>query len=308
MSDLRKALDEYLALRRALGFKLTTQGQLLENFVDFAAKEGASFITRKLALRWATQPTQCQPARWARRLDLIRGFAQYRSAADPRTEIPPQQLLPHRYRRRTPYICSDEDIVRLMEAAKQLRPFSAVTFSTLFGLLAVTGMRIGETLGLDRGDLDLTEATILVRQGKFGKSRLVPVHVSTRDALIHYATVRDRKFPRPKTPAFFVSARGARLRQSRVNYMFLKLVRRIGLRSPTGALGPRIHDMRHGFAIRTLLRLYRAGEDIERHLPVLSTYLGHVDVSNTYWYLSATPELLRLASMRLEEKRSEVTP
>ena len=244
MSELRKALDEYLALRRALGFKLTTQGQLLEDFVDFATREGASFITRKLALRWATQPTQCQPARWARRLDLVRRFAEYRSAADPRTEIPPRQLLPHRYARRTPYIYSDDDIVRLIEAAKQLGPWPAATFSTLFGLLAVTGMRIGEALGLDRADLDLTEAIILVRQGKFGKSRLVPLHASTRDALASYATVRDRNFPKPKTPAFFVSERGMRLRQSRVNSMFLKLVRRIGLRSPTGALGPRIHDMR----------------------------------------------------------------
>ncbi|MGO9269462.1 MAG: tyrosine-type recombinase/integrase [Terriglobia bacterium] len=309
MSDLRKALNEYLAVRRALGFKLKAQGRLLHNFVDFANRQGASFITRSLALRWAMESPAGQPAYWASRLGLVRGFAEYRSCVDPRTEIPPPGLLPHRYRRKSPYVYSDDDIQKLITAAQQLRSpkgLRATTFSTLFGLLAVAGLRISECLTLDRQDVDLVEGTLQVRQAKFGKSRWVPLHPSTCGRLKHYATLRDRAFPRPKDTTFLVSERGTRLSGSYVHATFLKLSRRIGLRSPRAQHGPRIHDLRHGFAIRTLTRLYRAGADVERHLPVLAAYLGHVDVVSTYWYLTATPELLRLACGRLDRKKKEV--
>lgn len=305
MSQLRIALEEYLALRRKLGFKLCRAGDLLENFVFFAEQEGASFITTKLALRWAIQPKDCQPAWWATRLGIVRRFAQYRSAADPRTEIPPQKLLPHRYHRKHPYIYSDNEITRLVKAAQELpSPMGvwASTYSTLFGLLAVTGMRVSEPIGLDREDVDLTQGILTVRQTKFGKSRLVPVHPSTQEALRKYARLRDRICPRPKTPSFFVSERGTRLTQWSVRRTFVQLSHQIGLRGPEDRHGPRLHDLRHGFAIRTLVAWYRAGIDVERHMPELSTYLGHTHVTDTYWYISAAPELLRYATLRLERK------
>jgi len=310
MSELRKALNEYLAIRRALGFKLDVQGGLLHRFIDFAEGAQASFVTRDLALAWATSPKECQPAQWAIRLAVLRRFAEYRSAADPRTEILPMGLLPHRFCRKAPYIYSDDEIVRLIEAAKKLsspKGLRAATYSTLFGLLSVTGMRRGEPIALNHEDVDTTEGILIVRQAKFGKSRLVPLHPSTRNVLRRYARFRDQIFPVPKSKSFFVSERGTRLTRANVNWTFIKISRRIGIRSPISRGGPRIHDLRHGFAIRTLLRLYRKTEDVEPRLPALATYLGHSNVLNTYRYLSATPELLRLASMRLDGKRRGVT-
>ncbi len=302
MSELRTALEEYLALRRALGFKLISAGGLLHSFVQFADNEGASFITTELVQRWATQPN-CQPAQWANRLGMVRRFARYRSSADPRTEIPPEGLLPHRRCRKTPYVYRDDEIARLIQAARELSSpigLRATTYSTLFGLLSVTGMRISEPITLDREDVDLTEGILTVRRTKFGKSRLVPVHSSTQEMLSRYASLRDRIFPRPKTPSFFVSERGVRLTHGSARWTFIKLSHQIGLRGPDDHRGPRLHDLRHGFVIRTLLRLYRAGADVERHMPALATYIGHGHVADTYWYLSATPELLRLITARLD--------
>jgi len=311
MSKLRNALDQYLAIRHALGFKLDVQSALLHRFVDFTETEGASFITRDAALRWATQPKGRQPAQWAKRLGLVRRFAEYQSALDPRTQIPPAELLPHRFQRKPPYVYSDREIAQLVDAAKQLRSptgLRAATFSTLFGMLAVTGMRVGEAIALDRQDADLTDGILMVRQAKFGKSRLVPLHASTVDVLRHYARLRDRTFRTAMTRSFFVSTRGRRLSRSSVKWTFVKLSKQIGLRHPIDRRGPRIHDLRHAFATRTLLGFYRTADDVERHMAALATYLGHANVLNTYWYLSGVPELFRLASMRLEGKKSEVMP
>jgi len=308
MSELQKALNEYLAVRRALGFKLEKQGRILENFVDFLQRQGAAFITRDLAVHWAMDSPHGSPAWWASRLEAVRGFAKYRAGADPRTQIPLPGLLPHRYRRKSPYVYSDGEIRRLIGAAQQLRSprgLRATAFSTLFGLLAVAGLRISECLNLDRSDVDLAEGILQIRQSKFGKTRLVPLHPSSRGALKHYAALRDRVFPRPKDTRFFVSERGTRLSGSHVHTVFLKLSRRIGLRSPTALHGPRIHDFRHQFAVSALERLYRTGANVERHLPALAAYLGHVDVVSTYWYLTATPELLRLALRRSDRRRKE---
>jgi integrase len=310
MSKLRKTVEEYLAVRRALGFKLEAPGRLLHQFIDFAEGERASFITRDLALRWATQSTKCQPAHWALRLSIVRQFAEYQSAIDPRTEVPPVGLLPHRLHKRSPYAYSDAEIEQLIGAAKQLRSrlgLQGATYFTLFGLLAVTGMRVSEPLGLDREEVDLTKGMLIIRQTKFGKSRLIPLHASTCGVLGQYAALRDRTFPSPVTPAFFISERGTRLSQSTVRRMFVNLTGGMGLRSATGRTGPRIHDLRHRFAIRTLCRLYRAGKDVERHMTALATYLGHVNAVSTYWYLSATPELLLLASARLDCRTREAT-
>ena len=305
MSPLRTAVDEYLALRRGLGFSLRGPGALLRQFAAFFEREGASSITRELALRWATQPATTHPAHWATRLSTVRRFAQFWSASDPRTEVPPLGLLPHRYGRKPPYIYTEGEIRRLIAVARQLPSATGLrpaTYATLLGLLAVTGLRISEALALNRADVDGAEAVLTIRRTKFGKSRLVPLHPSTQRALERYARRRDRVYPTPTTESVFVSERGARLTQWTVRYTFNRLSRRIGLRGPADRRGPRLHDFRHRVAVTTLLRWYRAGVDVERHLPALSTYLGHGHVADTYWYLSAVPELLRLAAARLEAR------
>jgi len=248
MSRLQKALEEYLAVRRAFGFKLRLAGSLLHKFVSFAEQEGACVITTELALRWATQPESAQPAQWANRLAMVRHFAQYRRAADPRTEVPPQGLLPYAFRRNRPYIYSDDEITRILGAAQRLpswKGLRGVTYSTLFGLMAVTGMRVCEPIALDREDVDLARGILVVRKTKFNKSRLVPVHETTREALRRYARLRDRICPQPETPSFFISEEGTRLTENVVQKTFVKVSRKIGLRGPQDSHGPRLHDFRH---------------------------------------------------------------
>ncbi len=310
MNTLRNLLEDYLGVRRALGFKLYNVGLNLQQFVRFIESESASVITTELVLRWATQPPHAHPAYWASRFGMVRGFALYVSATDPRTEIPPQGLLPYRYRRKPPYIYSEEEITRLIQAAQQLpstiglRPH---TYSTLFGLLAVTGMRISEPLGLDRDDVDLTHGALTIRQTKFGKSRWLPIHPSTQQALADYACLRDRLCRKPKCPGYFISEQGTRLTQWAARWTFVRLSHQIGLRGPQDRHGPRLHDLRHRFAVRTLLTWYRTGVNVEQHLPELSTYLGHAHVTDTYWYLTATPELLALAAQRLDRTEARGT-
>jgi integrase/recombinase XerD len=313
MSTLRQAAEQYLRFRRDLGYKLRETGRRLEDFVAFAEREGASHVTTDLALRWAQQPAGVQPATWASRLRIVRRFALWLSAADRRTEVPPPGLLPGRYLRKRPYIYSDAEIGDLIRAAGQLASAAGLkgrTYATIFGLLAVTGMRVSEVVALDREDVDLDEGILRIRRTKFGKSRLVAVHDSTRQVLAEYARERDRIVRRPAAPAFFLSEGGDRVTACAARFNFAKVSREVGLRAPTAGRhgrGPRLHDMRHRFAVCTLLRWYRAGLDVEREIPKLATYLGHVHVNETYWYLEAVPELLELAARRLERPQ-EVTP
>ena len=287
---------------------------MLRSFVDFAERENASYITTDLALRWARQPQHAQPATWAWRLRMVRRFALWLSASDPRTEVPPAGLLPHRYARKRPYIYRDAEIQKLVRTAGQLPSPAGLkgrTYATIFGLLAVTGMRISEALALDREDVNLNEGVLRIRRTKFGKSRLVAVHASTRHILTAYAAERDRVLRRPATPAFFVTEGGRRVTEWATRYNFANVSRQLGLRSPVTdgrhGHGPRLHDMRHRFAVCTLLNWYRTGIDIEREIPKLATYLGHVHVHETYWYIEAVPELLELAARRLES-RKEIAP
>jgi integrase len=301
---LQQALNDYLRIRRSLGYRLREPEGLLRNFVAFLQAERAPYISRQLALRWATQPAKAQPATWAGRLGIIRRFAIWHSATEPRTEIPPAGLLPHRYRRKPPHIYSDEEIEKILRGSQQLpspNGLRARTYTTLFGLLVATGMRVNEALGLDRVDVNLERGILHIRRTKFGKSRYVPVHASTVEALKKYAEVRDRLFPAPLIPAFFISEKGSRITEWIARYTFAKISQRIGLRASAKGhgRGPRLQDMRHRFAARTLIHWYRAGFDVERELPKLSTYLGHVHVNDTYWYLEAVPELLQLATDRL---------
>ena len=310
MNSLKGALRDYITIRRSLGFRLRLPASLLKNFVKFLQAERASYITTELALRWAIQPTQAQPSTWAWRLGMVRRFAKWLSAMDPRTEIPPVGILSQRYRRKTPHIYTDTEIKRLLGQAQQLpssKGLRASTFTTLFGLLVVTGMRVNEALGLDRQDVDLTLGILHIRRTKFGKSRYVPVHPSTVEALKKYAEARDRIVSALSTPAFFMSERGDRIADWTARYTFAKLSQQLGLRKSAKGhgRGPRLHDMRHRYAARTLVQWYRAGLDVERELPKLATYLGHVHVNDTYWYLEAVPELLQLATDRLIEREAQ---
>jgi integrase/recombinase XerD len=304
MSTLRQALETYLALRRGLGSELQGPGARLHRFVEFLDREGSVVVTAKLALRWATAPAGATPSTWL-------------SATDPRTEIPPPGLLPDRYRRHPPYIYSDEEVAHIVREAARLRSplgLRAHTYGTLFGLLAATGLRLGEALTLDRDDVDLSAGVLAIRRAKFGKSRFVPVHDSTRRALRRYAQERDLLLPRPASPAFLLSERGTRVTQCSARYNFAVVSRAVGLRPATlrpptrghrHSRGPRLHDMRHRLAARALVRWYREGRDVERELPKLSAYLGHVHVADTYWYIEAVPELLRLATERATSTREQ---
>jgi len=314
MSKLRQAAGEYLQLRRQLGYQLRGVDRVLQAFVAFADREGFSHVTVDLALRWAQQPSGVQPATWAWRLRVVRRFAVWLSASDRRTEVPPAGLLPCRYRRRRPYIYSDAEIDDLVRAADRLPSAAGLkgrTYAAIFGLLAVTGMRVSEVLALDREDVDLDEGVLRIRRAKFGKSRLVAVHESTRQALADYARERDRVVNQPAAVAFFLSEGGSRVTGWATRYNFAKVSRAVGLRAAAEGRrhgrGPRLHDMRHRFAVCVLLNWYRAGVDVEREVPKLATYLGHVHVNETYWYLEAVPELLELATRRLESVK-EVKP
>jgi integrase len=311
VNALEQAVKDYISIRRNLGFQLRKPESLLRNFVAFLQAEGASHITRKLALRWATQPAEVEPAWWAARLGMVRCFAIWYSATEPCTEIPSEGLLPYRRRRKPPYIYSDAEVEGLLRQTQQLhspKGLRARTFTTLFGLLAATGLRLNEALALDQADVDDDLGILYIRRGKFRKSRYVPIHSTTVAALKKYAAVRDRLFPARLTPAFFISERGRRVSGGAAEYTFAKVSQQLGLRVPTRyhGRGPRLHDLRHRFAACTLIQWYRAGLDAERELPKLSTYLGHVHVNDTYWYLEAVPELLQLVTDRLIAK--EVQP
>src|SRR5213593_4482084 len=284
MITLQCALDDYLALRRALGFELRLAGRLLQRFVDFAKQAGASYITTQLALQWATQPAHAQPAQWANRLGMVRRFAQYCHANDPRTVVPPPDLLPYAYRRVSPALYTDEQIIQLITAARHLpstiglRPH---TYATLFGLYAATGLRANEALQLRRDDVDLLHGVLTIRDSKFGKTRYVPVHASTQCALQGYARLRDRLCRTPASPHFFLSDRGTRVTYDMLRWTFVKLSHQSGLCAPGDSHGPVLHGLRHRLAIQTLVTWYRRGIDVERHLPKLSTYLGHAHITDT---------------------------
>jgi len=301
MTPLMQAVDDYLQMRRAMGFKLRREGWRLPHFVRFLEGHGATYITNSLAMRWALESSVPDTTHaWRARLQMVRSFAQFWQAHDARTEIPPKDTAPTPRRRRTsPYVYSDQDIQILIRATRSLTPFKADTYATVFGLLAATGLRVGEAIRLDRSDVCWRDATLLIRQTKFGKSREVPLHPSTIAALQRYASLRETTLAQPQSDAFFLSLSGKRLIHQNVHHTFLRLVQRTELahRQPKR---PTLHDLRHTFAVNTVIRWHQLEVDVPAHLPHLSTYLGHAHPESTYWYLTATPELLRLASRRLE--------
>jgi integrase/recombinase XerD len=306
MSDFREAAEEYLAIRRALGFKFALQGRLLLQFVGYLEDSGASCLTTELAVAWAKAPADADPAWWGQRLSVVRGFARHLQAIDGTCEVPPADVLPAHFRRAVPYLYSDREIVGLMGAASALVPaLRAETYATLIGLLAVSGMRIGEAIRLERQDIDWSERLLVVRAAKHGKSRQVPLHPSAMQALSAYASRRDQLCPRSGTPSFFLSARGVPLAYRSVCATFRRVVTDAQIAPGRTPRPPRLHDLRHGFCVRTMLDWYRDGVDVEAVMPRLSTYVGHAKPSATYWYLEAAPELLELAADRLEHAFGE---
>jgi integrase/recombinase XerD len=299
--DLRTPLRDYLAVRRQLGFELKEAGRGLEDFVGFLERAGAERVTTELAVAWAKLPVDTQPDYWRRRLGWVRGFARYLSTIDPEGDVPSKDLLPATGGRVAPYIYSEVEIAALMGAARTLRPPStAASIETLIGLMASTGLRLGEALGLDRQHVDLDDGVLLVRVAKQSKQREVPLHPTTTAALRDYARVRDRYLPEPETAAFFTNSVGQRLLKHTVHPAFRELIRQVGLEGRGKRTRPRPHDLRHSFAVRTLVGWYRSGAEVERELPLLSTFLGHVQPVSTFWYLEAVPELLELVGRHLD--------
>jgi integrase/recombinase XerD len=246
MNTLMSAVEDYLTLRRRLGFALERAGRLLPDFVQYVERAGSSHVTTELAMGWATLPSEAHPAWWRERLGIVRGFARYLVAIDPATEVPPVRILPARRPRIRPYVYSPDEITRLIRAAGQLRPaWRAITYETLIGLIAVTGVRLGEALDLDRSDIDLDRGLLVIGRGKLEQPRRLPLHDTTIAALRRYVDVRDRRWPQPSTPSFFVSARGARLGSGTVHENFRALATDVGLEGRGTRRWPRPHDLRH---------------------------------------------------------------
>lgn len=306
MSDLALHVGDYLRMRRALGFKLRFAGHVLPQFVAYLEAADASTVSVELAIAWAGLPAGSQPISLSHRLGAVRGFARYLATIEPATEVPPRGIWPSVASRPTPYLWSDVEVRALLDATRELQPqLRASTHETLFGLLAASGMRVGEALGLGRDDVDLAGGVITIRDGKFGRTRIVPLHPSTTNALGAYAEHRDQARPKARPATFFVSGAGTALDYRGVHKTFVELTTAIGLRTATAR--PRIHDLRHSFAVRTLIEWHRSGCDVEGRMAVLSNYLGHVNPSGTYWYLSASPELMELAAARLDARYGTLT-
>ena len=305
MTDLRQAVDDYLRLRRSLGHQMNEAAYLLADFAAFLHDRGEQTVTIAAALDWVkTREPGVITTVSPRRITAVRGFARYLSGTDPATEVPPLGLVPYHQRRSQIFLYSDADISAIMAAAKETipQPLRAATYHCLIGLLAAAGLRIGEAIKLDRDDIDWTESVLHIRETKFGKSRLVPLHDSVMNALREYDTLREQLMPRAKDPSFFVSLTAKRLIYAVVCPTFRTLVDAagVGLDAPHP---PRLHELRHTFAVRTLLHWYRTEGNVQAKIPSLSTYMGHREPACTYWYLSAAPELLALAAARRDDTR-----
>ena len=306
MNSLHEGVTEYLELRRSLGFRLKKDELYLRDFADFMARRHLMHITAKLAVRWARQPASTDANYLAGRLRAVRSFARYRILSDPRTEIPATDLLPRRRSAFCPHLFSEEEIRRILAASLQqwggATRFYCLGRYTIYGLLSVSGMRVGEVLNLDLGDVDLDQGVITIRNAKFGKSRLVPVHETTRTALRRYREERDVFLAGRVAKPFFISSLGCRIVHTALDRAFRRLTKRLGMRGASDTTGPRLHDLRHSMAVEVLRQCYRSGADPERRLPALSTYLGHTHLNYTYWYLHQNPGLMTEAVARLQHR------
>lgn len=300
MSELRAHMADYVMVRRSLGFVLKEADCLLPSFVAFAEARRVDHVTTELALEWANAHPEVLAVTKRQRLSAVRGFASYLQTLDERTEVPPPDLLPAIYRRVTPHIYSDEEIAAVISAAHTLKPsIRARTYETVIGLLAVSGIRIGEAIRLDDRDIDAERSLLVVRNSKQEKVRHVPLHASTLAALAAYRTERDGHFSDPIGDSFFVSTLGTRLYPRTVGHTYRHLVELAGLQGRGERARPRVHDIRHSFAVKILLDWYRDGVDVDASMPALSKALGHLSPASTYWYLTAVPELFATVADRV---------
>ena len=297
-------VEQYLAYRRDLGYCLRTEGRLLRQFGAYAdSVHHRGPLTVALAVRWARLPTDRDPTSWARRLNAVRCFARYLAIYEPRTEIPGTRLLGPGHPRQTPYIYSTAEVSALIAAARKLQPGSGLrpwNYVTLIGLLACTGLRISEAVRLTRSDFDQQQGVLIIRETKFRKSRLVPLHPSTTQALCAYARQRDLLVPVTSTNRFFITDRGTPLCVGTVRHVFRQLCDGLLIVRRGTHRQPRLHDLRHTFACRRVQCWYDTEADVAHAIAALAVYLGHASVNYTYWYLSATPELLARAAARFE--------
>lgn len=303
MRDLRNDLREYIDLRQALGYKLRKHSRRLSEFITFLEARRTDYITTKLAIAWATESSKGHQHSCFERLSFIRSFAAHVSSMDARTEIPPTGTMRRPTIALRPYIYTLEEIGRLMAAARNLfspRKLRCHTYYHLIGLLATTGMRSGEAVRLANSDVNLAEGLLTIRKSKFGKSRVVPLHPTTVSALAEYMARRNAFLKEAEASTFFISERRGPISSPHKSFDEIRCA--AGLEKGRNGISPRMHDLRHTFAVQTLLAWYRGGSDVERHLPILSTFLGHSHVENTYWYISSTPELLGAACERLETR------
>jgi integrase/recombinase XerD len=302
MKSPRAILMDYLATRRSLGFKLQKHEETLREFLRFFGVQKAQHLTTRLALQWARKPQNTNPAWWTERLSMLRGFAAYWKTVDPRTEVPSLHILLPQYKRPTPHIYTDQQIAEIMAVTQRWSSRDGFTYWTIFGLLTATGMRVGEALDLSDEHVDLKQGVVTVRDAKHSKSRLLPLHTTTLRALRQYVRERDLRFPRRKVASFFIIRDGRCPSYAVVWKTFNQVLVEVGLRKSSQQKGPRMHDLRHTFAVKALIGFYQNDQDIDRKIHALSTYLGHKDIQCTYWYLTAVPELMSLALSRLEEK------
>jgi integrase/recombinase XerD len=303
MCDLKKHLTNYLTLRRSLGYKLEESGKLLNRFISFLEERGARTITAELAVEWALLPKNVQPIHWSQRLGMVRSFSQYLISYIPKTEVPDSKLLWAKTKRSVPYFYSEEQVTQVLNACfnEQSNGLRHLTFYTLFGLLSVTGCRISELINLSINDVNLKTSIITIRGAKFGKSRYIPVSLSTKKKLDAYSNHRTAFIKESSKENFFLSEQGKPLTVNYVEVFYVRLSKKIGLRNKDDSHGPRIHDFRHTFAIKCLINCYKENADVNQVIPLLATYLGHKKPSDTYWYLTNIPELMALAVKRLEE-------
>jgi integrase len=284
--SMRSHAEQYLAMRRSLGFKLNVEGRMLLEFADRLDRAGLRTVTVEAAVAWASQPSDITPVQRCRRLGVVRGFARYQAAFDPDCQVPAANLLVARAHRPTPYHYTDAEISALVHAAGTIAaPLPAATLQALISLIAATGLRLGEALALNRDDVDPRAAALTVT-GKNGLTRTVPLHDTTVAMLSRYAARRDQLCLAAVSPGFFLTTTGHRVRQNGVQETFAKLLVLAGIDTPPERRRPRIHDLRHAFAVNTLIGWYRAGVDVQARLPMLSAFLGHSSPEATYWYYS----------------------
>lgn len=298
--SIRIRAEQYLAMRRSLGFTLRGEGRSLLEFADRLDYSGQPTVTVAAAAAWASEPDGITAARKRQRLAIVRGFARYLAAFDPDCQVPPPGLLPGRAHRPTPYHYTDEEVAALVHAAGTIAaPLPAATMQALISLLAASGLRVGEALALNRDDVNSHAAAVTVT-GKNDQTRLVPLHPTTVTMLAGYAVRRDRLCPTPVSHGFFLTGTGRRVQHRGVHQIFTRLLAAADIHTPPGRRRPRIHDLRHTFAVNVVIDWYSAGGDVSARLPVLSAFLGHNSPEATYWYLQATPQLLALAAQRLD--------